>query len=216
MDSALRAADDDAALIRAAQAGNRDAFQQLVTRYDDSVLRLARGIVRSEEDAWDVYQETFIKAYRSLGKFRFECAFYTWIYRIATNACLDYLRRVANRREVPTITTAPEGEELDLTDAIPDHAPVANPEQLLLGREVGTRIDRAMRRLTPRERVVFELKHYEGLRLRTIGEILQMSEETAKNTLFRGTQKLRTALADLAGASRASRQRTQLGSAEAE
>jgi RNA polymerase sigma-70 factor (ECF subfamily) len=117
---------------------------------------------------------------------------------------------------VPTVTAAPEGEELDLTDAIPDHAPVANPEQLLLGREVGTRIDRAMRRLTPRERVVFELKHYEGLRLRTIGEILQMSEETAKNTLFRGTQKLRTALADLAGASRPSRQRTQLGSAEAE
>jgi RNA polymerase sigma-70 factor (ECF subfamily) len=215
MQPGVPAVDDDAVLIRAAQRGDRPAFQQLVSRYDESVLRLARGIVRNEDDAWEVYQETFIKVFRSLGKFRFECSFYTWVYRIATNSCLDYLRRQATRKEVPAVVPDAEGEPQDVFEMTPDRAPIANPEQLLLGSEVGKRIERAMKRLTPRERLVFELKHYEGLRLRTIGEILDMTEETAKNTLFRGTQKLRSALADLVGRSNPAPRSAAYGSAEA-
>jgi RNA polymerase sigma-70 factor (ECF subfamily) len=187
----------DAALIRAAQSGDRDAFELVVSHYDQAIHRLARSIVRSEADAWDVYQETFIKVYRSLGRFRFECSFYTWVYRIAVNSCLDYLRRQTARRETQATFADAAGEMQDLTEQIADATPVANPEQLLLSRELQRRIDLALRRLTPRERIVFELKHYHGLKLRTIGEILDTTEETAKNSLFRGTQKLRTALADL-------------------
>lgn len=188
---------DDATLIRSAQAGDRSAFEELVSRYDKNVLRLARGLVRSESDAWDIYQETFLKAYRSLASFRFECSFYTWIYRIATNAGLDYLRRQGARKEVAAVTDDGDGEAVDWLPEVPDVAPAADPERMALNGEVKARIALALRRLTPRERMVFEMKHYQGMRLRTIGEILETTEETAKNALFRATQKLRFALADL-------------------
>src|ERR1700719_5308528 len=84
---------DDRTLIERAQAGDRSAFELLVQRYDRQVLRLALNVVGSAEDARDVYQEAFLKIYRNLRSFRFECAFYTWIYRIVTNICLDLFRR---------------------------------------------------------------------------------------------------------------------------
>src|ERR1700716_1842490 len=96
-------------LIRAAQAGDQDAFEQLVRTYDQSVLRLAMNLLRSPEDARDVYQETFLRVYRNLDQFRFDCSFHTWLYRIATNLCLDQLRRRKVRKEEPTIVTTPEG-----------------------------------------------------------------------------------------------------------
>jgi RNA polymerase sigma-70 factor, ECF subfamily len=86
-------------LIRDAQAGSRAAFDALVRQYEHQVLRLALHLTGSEQDAEDIYQEAFLKAYRYLGNFRFECSFYTWIYRIVTNLCLDQLRRRKTRRE---------------------------------------------------------------------------------------------------------------------
>jgi RNA polymerase sigma-70 factor (ECF subfamily) len=80
------------ALIRAAQNGDQDAFEQLVRTYDQSVLRLAMNLLRSPEDARDVYQEAFLRVYRNLHTFRFDCSFHTWLYRIVTNICLDLLR----------------------------------------------------------------------------------------------------------------------------
>ena len=90
---------DDTTLIREAQQGNRAAFEVLVRHYDQSVLRLALHLTGSESDAQDVYQEAFLKAYKNLGSFRFECSFYTWIYRIVTNLCLDHLRKRNVRKE---------------------------------------------------------------------------------------------------------------------
>src|SRR6201990_1781700 len=86
-------------LIRAAQAGDQDAFEQLVRTYDQSVLRLAMNLLRSPEDARDVYQEAFLRVYRNLDSFRFDCSFHTWLYRIVTNICLDQLRRRKGRKE---------------------------------------------------------------------------------------------------------------------
>lgn len=188
---------DDAVLIREAQQGNRAAFEELVRHYDQSVLRLALHLTGSEQDAQDIYQEAFFKAYRSIGQFRFECSFYTWIYRIVTNLCLDHLRRRQVRKEDSPVTFTAEGEERNLLDLVADERSGANPERDLMRRELGSKISRALRRLSGRERMVFELKHYQGLRLRTIGEMLNTSEETAKNTLFRATQKLRVALAEM-------------------
>src|SRR5579864_6316606 len=91
--SPVLSAADDRTLIERAQARDRSAFELLVQRYDRQVLRLALNVLGSLEDAHDVYQEAFLKIYRNLGSFRFECAFYTWIYRIVTNICLDHLRR---------------------------------------------------------------------------------------------------------------------------
>jgi len=188
---------DDSTLIREAQRGNRVAFEELVRQYDRAVLRLALHLTGSEQDAQDIYQEAFLKAYRNVGNFRFECSFYTWIYRIVTNLCLDHLRKRTVRKEDSPVATDAEGNEYSLLEQTPDGRPGADPERDLMRRELGNRIGRALERLTPRERMVFELKHYHGLKLRTIGEVLKTTEETAKNTLFRATQKLRGSLADM-------------------
>lgn len=188
---------DDTVLIREAQAGNRAAFEELIRQYDRAVLRLALHLTGSEADAQDIYQEAFLKAYRNLGSFRFECSFYTWIYRIVTNLCLDHLRKRQVRKEESPVVTDDDGAEHELLDQVADGRASANPERDLLRRELSHRIARSLEKLTPRERMVFELKHYHGLKLRTVGEILNTTEETAKNTLFRATQKMRAALADL-------------------
>jgi RNA polymerase sigma-70 factor, ECF subfamily len=188
---------DDTDLIRQAQAGDRAAFEALVRQYDQAVLRLALHLTGSEADAQDVYQEAFLKAYRHIGNFRFECSFYTWIYRIVTNLCLDHLRRRQTRKEDSAVNTDAEGEEYSVIDNVADVRSGANPERDLMRRELGGKIAKALTKLTPRERMVFELKHYQGLKLRTIGEMLNTTEETAKNTLFRATQKLRGALAPM-------------------
>jgi RNA polymerase sigma-70 factor, ECF subfamily len=188
---------DDTTLVREAQRGNRAAFEELVRHYDQAVLRLALHLTGSDSDAQDVYQDAFLKAYKSIGNFRFECSFYTWIYRIVTNLCLDQLRKRQVRKEDAPVATDSEGEQYDVLSQVPDVRAGANPERDLMRRELGGRINRALEKLTPRERMVFELKHYQGLKLRTVGEILNTTEETAKNTLFRATQKLRGALGDM-------------------
>ncbi len=188
---------DDTMLVREAQRGDHAAFEELVRHYDQAVLRLALHLTGSEHDAQDIYQEAFLKAYKSVGTFRFECSFYTWIYRIVTNLCLDHLRKKQVRKEDAPVAVDPQGETYDVLDQVEDGRATANPERDLMRRELGQRIGRALQRLTPRERMVFELKHYHGLKLRTVGDILHTTEETAKNTLFRATQKLRGALADM-------------------
>ena len=186
---------DEQVLVRQAQAGNRLAFEELVRRYDRDVLRLALNLLRGSEDARDVYQEVFLRAYRNLSRFRFECSFYTWIYRIATNVCLDHLRRKSTRREeqAPESVDA-DGAAPDFFDQQTEHRSAANPERHFLGQELGRHITAALGGLSPRERMVFELKHYEGLKLRVIGDMLGTSEETVKNSLFRATRKLRASL----------------------
>jgi RNA polymerase sigma-70 factor, ECF subfamily len=188
-----RSEDDE--LIREAQRGQRTAFDALVRRYDQSVLRLALHMLGNEQDAQDVHQEAFIKAYRHLGNFRFECSFYTWLYRIVTNLCLDQLRRRKSRREDPATVLDASGDEMDLMANVTDDRSMANPAKELDRRVMSLQIGEALDKLTPRERTVFELKHYQGLKLRTIGEMLSTTEETAKNTLFRATRKLRASLA---------------------
>lgn len=187
---------EDDELIRQAQRGERDAFDQLVRRYDGAVLRLALHMLGNEQDAQDVHQEAFLKAYRHLSNFRFECSFYTWVYRIVTNLCLDALRRRKSRREDPATIMDQSGDAIDLLSNVSDDRAGANPALELRRKHLGMRIQAALDLLTPRERTVFELKHYQGLKLRTIGEMLQTTEETAKNTLFRATRKLRANLAD--------------------
>jgi RNA polymerase sigma-70 factor (ECF subfamily) len=186
---------DEASLIRAVQRGDQDAFEQLVRAYDQSVLRLAVNLLRSQEDARDVFQEAFLRVFRSIDSFRFDCSFHTWLYRIVTNICLDYLRKRKVRKEEPAVVDTPDGP-LDRMNDFEEEAAHADPERNTWNRELGQRIEGALGGLTPRERMVFELRHYQGLRLRNIGEILGTSEEAAKNCLFRATQKMRAVLGD--------------------
>ncbi|HUS04946.1 MAG TPA: sigma-70 family RNA polymerase sigma factor [Bryobacteraceae bacterium] len=186
---------DETGMIRAAQAGDQQAFERLVHAYDQAVLRLALNLVRSPEDASDIYQETFLRVYRSLPAFRFDCNFQTWLYRIVTNLCFDYLRKRKVRREEPNVVATADGP-LDRLDAMAEARPYGDPQRQLLTGQLSRRIRDVLASLTPRERMVFELRHYQGMRLRAIGEVLGTTEEAAKNCLFRATQKMRAALGD--------------------
>jgi RNA polymerase sigma-70 factor (ECF subfamily) len=186
---------DETALIRLAQQGDERAFEDLVRQYDQNVLRLALNLLRSPEDANDIYQETFLRVFKNLQTFRFDCSFSTWLYRIATNLCLDALRKRRVRREEDTVVETGDGV-LDRMDTIEEARAEGNPQRQLLNQQLRQRIGDVLKELTPRERTVFELRHYDGLRLRAIGDVLGTSEEAAKNCLFRATQKMRAALGD--------------------
>ena len=186
---------DEAALIRAAQQGDPQAFEELVRAYDQGVLGLAFNLLRSREDACDVYQEAFLRVFRNLHTFRADCTFHTWLYRIVSNLCLDVLRKRKVRREESAIVQTSDGP-MDRLDAAPEPRADGDPQRQLLSGQLHTRIQEALAGLSPRERVVFEMRHYQGLRLRAIGDVLGTSEEAAKNCLFRATQKMRAALGD--------------------
>lgn len=186
---------DESALIRAAQNGDTRAFEELVRMYDQSVLRLALNLLRSPEDANDIYQEAFLRVYKNLHTFRFDCSFHTWLYRIVTNLCLDALRKRKVRKEEGTVVETREGI-LDRMDTLEEERADGNPQRRLLSRELQAKIHNVLCGLTQRERLVFEMRHYQGMRLRAIGDVLGTSEEAAKNCLFRATQKMRAALGD--------------------
>src|SRR5262245_65452517 len=150
---------DERALVAEAQAGNLAAFEELVRRYDRDVLRLALNLMKRPEDARDVYQEAFLKVYRNLHRFRFECSFYTWLYRIVTNVCLDHLRRRQARPEdqAPEVHVNRQEEAgRDFFEHQREHRPTLDPERRLMGKEIRSRLLKAMERLSPRERVVLD------------------------------------------------------------
>ena len=180
----------DCPLVREAQGGSQAAFEQLVHTYDQAVLRLALRLTGSASDAQDIHQEAFLKVYKKLDGFRFECSIRTWIYRIVTNVCLDHLRRNRARKNVNAIEITDD----ELLNQLSDDRPGNNPEQQLLDRELGAHILKALQRLTPRERMVFDLRHFEGLKLQSVSEILNASEGSVKMTFFRATRKLRLQL----------------------
>jgi RNA polymerase sigma-70 factor (ECF subfamily) len=186
---------DEASLIRAAQGGDQNAFELLVRSYDQSVLRIALNLLRSPEDAKDVYQEAFLRVFRNLHNFRFDCSFHTWLYRIVTNICLDMLRKRKVRREDSGVIETASGP-VNLLEGAPEKRADVDPARQLLSGQMRARIDEVLSGLTARERMVFELRHYQGMRLRAIGESLGTTEEAAKNCLFRATQKMRSALGD--------------------
>src|SRR5437763_16819907 len=121
-------------LIRAAQRGDQDAFEQLVRAYDQSVLRLAMNLLRSPEDARDVYQEAFLRVYRNLDSFRFDCSFHTWLYRIVTNLCLDHMRKRKVRKEESSQVEGSDGP-VDRMDTVQESRAESDPQRSMLAGE---------------------------------------------------------------------------------
>src|SRR5438477_13112818 len=142
---------DETSLIKAVQSGDQDAFEHLVRAYDHSVLRLAVNLLRSQEDAQDVYQEAFLRVYKNIHSFRFDCSFHTWLYRIVTNICLDHLRKRKVRREEQSTVETAEGP-VDRMERFEEPAPYADPERHTRIRQIAGRIESAMGELSPRER----------------------------------------------------------------
>ena len=190
---------DDASLIREVQRGNHAAFEKLVYAYDQGVLSLALRITGSQVDAQDIYHEIFLTAFKNLDSFRDECWFLTWIYRIATNVCLNFLRKKQKGNETSATEVTADGKEYELLKQVWDDRMSSNAEQQVSEKELAGCISLALTKLTPHERIVFELKHYQGMTLLTVSGILKCSEATIKTTLFRATQKLRLHLAGFIG-----------------
>jgi len=175
----------EAAAIARARAGDRDAFRELVERHSRAVFRLAYHMTGKEEDAEDVVQETFLNAWRWIGRFEARAGFGTWLHRIAVNCSMDALRR---RQKHPG---AAEGWETALAEAA---SPEAGPDRLAMSAEASGRVSAALGELSPFERAAFVLRHYEGLRIEEIAARMGRGVEGTKQAVFRAVQKLRRTL----------------------
>lgn len=171
--------DQDAA--RRVLQGDQCAFRVLVDRHSHAIFRLAFRMTRNEQDAEDLVQETFLRAYKQLHRFDGRCAFATWIYRICVNCSLDLIR---TRKLQPTVA--------NWLDQVAAHDP--SPERLLQSHQIAGFLSPAMQQLTETERAAFILRHHEGLAIEQIAEILGVQAGAAKHSIFRAVQKLRRAL----------------------
>ncbi len=184
----------DSAAAEEARKGNQRAFGALVERHSRSVFRLAFRMTGNEQDAEDLVQETFLKAYKQLHRFDGRSAFGTWIYRIAANCSLDLIRVRKNRAERQSSAT--NSETMDLLDQVA--APGPSPERLARSTQVASLLKPALEQLTDLERTAFVLRHYEGCGIAEIASTLGVETNAAKHSVFRAVQKLRRALQPVA------------------
>lgn len=184
--------DSDGAVVVRAQSGDGDAFRTLVDRHSRSVFRLAYRMTGNEQDAEDVVQETFLRAYKQLSRYESRSSFSTWLYRIASNYSLDLIR-MRKRHEDKRENDNEEGRSVLDTVA----TPAPDPDRLVLSKEVGQRVTSAMNELSDLERSAFVLRHFEGLSIEEIGGMLGTSLNATKHSIFRAVQKLRRQLEPL-------------------
>jgi RNA polymerase sigma-70 factor (ECF subfamily) len=185
----MEAGEAATALARARQ-GDSEAFRALVELHAKAAFALAFRLTGDERDAEDVVQESFIRAYRQLGRFESRSNFGTWLHRIVVNCSMDALRARHSRREERGVDPA-----TDLGEFVPSGGP--SPERLARSAEIRTRVEAAMGLLTAQERVAFALRHWEGRSIDDIGHALGLQTSAAKHAVFRAVKKMRTALEPL-------------------
>lgn len=176
--------------VERAQSGDQEAFRCLVERYQRRVYAVAYGIVRNHDDAWDIAQESFVKAYRNLGRFQGKSGFYTWIYRITYNLCIDSMRSKGRRSFV----------EIDsnrmLEAAVAEEAPrQTHPSRVADQKELGKIIQTALGQLSEKHRAIIVLREIEELSYEEIADVLKVSKGTVMSRLFHARRKLQELLA---------------------
>ena len=185
-------ATEAAAVLARARQGDSDAFRALVETHSRQVFRLAFRMTGNEQDAEDVVQESFLRAYRQLGRFESRANFGTWLYRIVSNCSVDLMRSKQARHDQV------RGDSLDQDGAVElPAADAADPERQAQSAEIDRRVQDALRELSPLERAAFTLRHYEGRSIEEISETLGLGTSAAKHSVFRAVKKLRLALAPL-------------------
>jgi len=176
---------EDAAAVALARDGDAESFRSLVERHSRLVFRVAYRRTGSEADAEDVVQETFLRAYRQLGRFESRANFGTWVYRIAVNCAIDYMRAKPKRESA---------EEDGVLERTAGGAGSPDAEQLVLAGEIGARVQAALGRLTDMERAAFVMRHYQGFSIEEIGRSLGLKTNATKHSIFRAVRKMRIAL----------------------
>jgi RNA polymerase sigma-70 factor (ECF subfamily) len=182
--------DQDGGAVERARSGDSDAFRLLVERHSRNVFRLAFRMTGNEQDAEDVVQDTFLRAYRQLKNYESRASFATWLFRIASNCALDLIRSRKRHQEQR------EADGRDGEPGILDSVPAANPgpDRLFFSGQVQDRVSAALNELTPQERAAFVLRHFEGLSIEEIGRSLGTGANATKHSIFRAVQKLRRSL----------------------
>src|SRR5688572_7678008 len=180
----------DAATVALARDGDSEAFRALVERHGRAVFRLAHRMTGNCQDAEDVVQETFLKAYRQLPRFESRARFGTWLHRIAVNCAVDLLRSRPRREQIEDDDT--HERMASASDAVGKYA--MSPERLMASTEVGGRVTNAMAGLSALERAAFVLRHVEGLSIAEVSDTLGIRDNAAKHCVFRAVRKMRLAL----------------------
>jgi RNA polymerase sigma-70 factor, ECF subfamily len=181
--------DSDAALVTRAREGDQDAFRVLVERHSTRLFQLAFRMTGNEHDAEDAVQETFLRAYKQLGRFESRSGFGTWLHRIAANCSLDLLRK---RKRQDESIDAVDPDSAEPVSALSSGAPT--PDQHVFHCEVQQTVEVVMQQLTPMERTAFVLRHFEGKSIEEIGSVLGTGPSATKQGIFRAVQKMRRAL----------------------
>lgn len=184
----------DAAVVAQVLAGDRDAFRVLVDRHSRSIFRVIYRMTGSQQDAEELVQETFLRAYKSLERFELRANFSTWLYRIAVNRTLDFLSARKTQMQTKDTYQIVDNPEADDSRQIQLPAQGPGPDRLLLSAEMKQKIAGALGLLTPAERVAFTMRHMEGRSIEEISQTLNLKASAAKNSVFRAVQKLRQQL----------------------
>lgn len=183
----------DVTAVARARDGDRDAFRTLVERHSRAVFRLAHRMTGNREDAEDIVQDAFTRAYRQLGQFESRSSFATWMHRITVNCAIDFLRSRSGHRDAVL-----DDERLQDVAASASSPHQASPERLARSREVKDAVLEAMESLSSLERAAFMLRHFEGRSLQEIGDRLGLGTSATKHSIFRAVRKMRVALAEFA------------------
>lgn len=178
-------------LIKQAQEGSVQAFDKLVRLHDRQILQMIHSIVGNLHDAYDVYQETFIRAFNKISTFRFESELSTWLGRIAINLSINWRKR---QRRKQLFSLDPENESYVRDELNVNSSPNTGAEGKMLRGELAQQIEEGIQKLANQQRVVFVLKHIHGHKIKDIAEMMDCAEGTVKNHLFRATQKLKIIL----------------------
>ena len=178
-------------LIRYAQQGDNDAFEQLLLLHQKKVYNLCLRMSANPDDALDLSQEAFIKAWRSIGQYQFEASFSTWLFRLTSNVCIDHLRRKKRRQETSLTESYDDSDEAE-EFTLPDAAPL--PEEQAITNETKLALAQAMERLGPEHREILQLRVVEDLSYEQIAEILDIRVGTVKSRLARARLSLRKIL----------------------
>jgi RNA polymerase sigma-70 factor (ECF subfamily) len=183
----MRQEPDDVELIRKFKKGDILAFDQLVLKYQDKIYGLCRYMLGNAHDAEDAAQDTFIKAYRNLNHFRPDASFYTWLYRIAANTCLDYKKRPF----FESIFKSSDEDEDFFQEPVSDEP---SPEKMYEDKQLGLVLRKGLGKLSSKLRVVIILKEIEGLSYEEIAEVLEVSVGTVKSRISRAREELKKIL----------------------
>jgi RNA polymerase sigma-70 factor, ECF subfamily len=186
---------NDRVLVKRCQAGDCDAFNQLVVRYRTKAFMMVYGMVQNEQDAWDLAQDGFLKAWKSIHRFKGESSFYTWLYRIMTNVTIDSLRRKGIHGEAEFDDRISPGNIEPASRTTPSADLL--PHQKLQQRDIRQRINDAIEKLSPEHRAVIVMKEMEDLQYSEIAEILGCSIGTVMSRLFYARKKLQVQLRDV-------------------